>query len=98
MTTLPQFQKLPPPSPRIVIKAKSRILFIDLGTVVAVQAERNYVRLQRENGSYLLLESISALAGKLDPYGFIRIHRSVLVNTSLWKRSSRAQRASINCA
>jgi two-component system LytT family response regulator len=26
--------------------------------------------------------SISTLAEKLEPYGFIRIHRSVLVNTS----------------
>jgi len=33
-------------------------------------------------GSYLLRESISTLAQKLEPYGFVRIHRSVLVNTS----------------
>ena len=38
--------------------------------------------LQRLSGSYLLRESISVMAEKLEPYGFIRIHRSVLVNTS----------------
>ena len=79
---LPQLQRVPRPSPRIAIKAKGRILFIDPGAVVAVQAEGNYVLLQRENGSYLLRESISEMAEKLEPYGFIRIHRSVLVNTS----------------
>jgi|SRR5580698_6011207 two-component system LytT family response regulator len=79
---LPQMQRIPRPSPRIAIKAKGRILFIDPGVVVAVQAEGNYVLLQRENGSYLLRESISEMAEKLEPYGFIRIHRSVLVNTT----------------
>jgi two-component system LytT family response regulator len=50
--------------------------------VIAVQAEGNYVLLERGSGSYLLRESISTVAEKLRPYGFIRIHRSVLVNSS----------------
>ena len=80
---LPHFQKLSRPQhPRIAIKAKGRILFINVGDVVAVQAEGNYVLLQRESDSYLLRESISVVAEKLEPYGFIRIHRSALVNTS----------------
>jgi two-component system, LytTR family, response regulator len=82
MGIAPQLQRAPRPSPRIAIKAKGRILFIDPGVVMAVQAEGNYVLLQREVGSYLLRESISEMAEKLEPYGFIRIHRSVLVNTS----------------
>jgi len=49
---------------------------------VAVEAEGNYVLLQQRSGSYLLRESISAIAEKLKPYGFIRIHRSVLINSS----------------
>jgi two-component system LytT family response regulator len=80
---LPELQKLSRPQyPRIAIKAKRRILFINPGDVVAVQAEGNYVLLQRESDSYLLRESISAVAEKLKPYGFIRIHRSALVNTA----------------
>jgi DNA-binding LytR/AlgR family response regulator len=56
---LPQLQKLSRPQyPRIAIKAKGRILFINPGDVVAVQAEGNYVLLQRESDSYLLRESI----------------------------------------
>jgi two-component system LytT family response regulator len=66
----------------IAIKAKGRILFINPGDVVAVQAEGNYVSLQRQSDSYLLRESISTVAEKLKPYGFIRVHRSALVNTS----------------
>jgi two-component system LytT family response regulator len=80
---LPQLQKLSSPGrPMIAIKAKGRILLINPGDVVAVQAEGNYVSLQRESDSYLLRESISIVAEKLKPYGFIRIHRSALVNTS----------------
>jgi DNA-binding LytR/AlgR family response regulator len=80
---LPQLQKLSSPGhPMIAIKAKGRILFINPSDVVAVQAEGNYVLLQRESDSYLLRESISTVAEKLKPYGFIRIHRSALVNTS----------------
>jgi len=80
---LPPLQKLSRPDhPMIAIKAKGRILFINPGDVVAVQAEGNYVSLQRESDSYLLRESISRVAEKLKPYGFIRIHRSALVNTT----------------
>ena len=79
---LPQLQKSSPGRPMIAIKAKGRILFISPGDVVAVKAEGNYVSLQRESDSYLLRESISMVAEKLKPYGFIRIHRSALVNTS----------------
>lgn len=80
---LPQLQRLSRPGhPMIAIKAKGKILFINLGDVVAVQAEGNYVSLQRESDSYLLRESISRVAEKLKPYGFIRIHRSALVNTT----------------
>lgn len=81
--TFPSLQALAKPqSPRVAIKAKGRILFIDLGDVVAVQAQANYVLFHRSSGSYLLHESISVIEEKLEPYGFIRIHRSVLVNPS----------------
>jgi two-component system LytT family response regulator len=81
--TLPQLQRLSRPGyPMIAIKAKGKILFINPGDVVAVQAEGNYVSLQRQSDSYLLRESISRVAEKLKPYGFIRIHRSALVNTT----------------
>ena len=69
-------------APRIAFKAKGRILFLDLAEVVAVQAEGNYVSLRHQPNPYLLHESLSSMAEKLKPYGFIRIHRSVVVNIS----------------
>jgi len=55
---------------------------LDLTEVVAVQAEGNYVSLRHLPNPYLLHESLSSMAEKLKPYGFIRIHRSVVVNIS----------------
>ena len=69
-------------APRIAFKAKGRILFLDLAEIVAVQAEGNYVSLRHRPNPYLVHESLSSMAEKLKPYGFIRIHRSVIVNIS----------------
>jgi two-component system LytT family response regulator len=80
---MPQLQMQEPRHPsKVGIKSNGRILFVDLRNIMAVQAEGNYVLLHCEGGSDLLRESISNIAQKLKPYGFIRIHRSVLVNAS----------------
>jgi DNA-binding LytR/AlgR family response regulator len=68
--------------PRIAFKAKGTILLLNLFDIVAVQAEGNYVSLQLRPHTYLVHESLSSMADKLKPYGFIRIHRSVVVNIS----------------
>jgi len=67
-------------SARIAIKAKGRILFIDAADIIAVEAKGNYVLLLHTSSSHLLRESISTMEGKL---GFVRIHRSVLVNAAM---------------
>jgi DNA-binding LytR/AlgR family response regulator len=69
-------------APRIAFKAKGSVLLLDLADITAVQSEGNYVSLQHRTNSYLVHESLSSLAEKLKPYGFIRIHRSAVVNIS----------------
>ena len=83
LEALPRLQGLfKRPSSRIAVKTNGRIVFVNPSDVVAVEAEGNYVLLQQRSGSYLLRESISAMAEKLKPFGFVRIHRSVLINSS----------------
>jgi two-component system, LytTR family, response regulator len=82
MEIMPQLNAFLSKSSKIAIKIEGKILFIDPAEVIAVEAQGNYVLLQRPSGSYLLRASISTLAEKLRSYGFIRIHRSVLVNAS----------------
>ncbi len=67
---------------RIAIKAGKKILFIDSADIIAVEAEGNYVLLQHKSSAYLLRESISTMAEKLSLFGFVRIHRSSLVNAA----------------
>jgi DNA-binding LytR/AlgR family response regulator len=69
-------------TPRIAFKANGSIVFSDLADILAVQAEGNYVSLHHRPNPYLVHESLSSMANKLKPYGFIRIHRSVVVNIS----------------
>jgi DNA-binding LytR/AlgR family response regulator len=65
---------------RIAVKTKGGIHFIGSAEVLAVVAQGNYVLLLCESGSHHLRESISVMEEKLEAYGFVRIHRSVLVN------------------
>ena len=65
---------------RIAIKTNGVILFINPDDVISIRAQGNYVLLQRESGEHLLRESISVMAEKMVPYGFVRIHRSILIN------------------
>jgi len=68
---------------RIAIKTEGRILLVDAGDVIAVEAKGKYVSLLHISSSYLLRESISTMEEKLNQHGFVRIHRSVLVNAAL---------------
>jgi two-component system, LytTR family, response regulator len=74
--------KAPARSNRIAIKDKGRVIFVDIAEIVSVEASGNYVLLLRKAGSYMLRETIAEIAEKLKSHGFIRIHRSVLVNSA----------------
>jgi two-component system, LytTR family, response regulator len=65
---------------RIAIKTKGINLFLDPEEVVSISARGNYVLLERESGSHMLREPISAMAEKMVRYGFVQIHRSILIN------------------
>src|SRR5215469_6682389 len=70
---------------RIAVKAKGRVLFVDPIEVVVAKAQGNYVALVHRCGAYLVRETMATAEQKLSPAGFVRIHRSILVNTSLVK-------------
>ena len=69
-------------SSKIAVKIEGRIIFIDPAEVISAEAQGNYVALMQTAQSYLLRGSIADVAEKLLAYGFIRIHRSVLLNAS----------------
>ncbi len=65
---------------RLVIKTRGRVVFLDLADIDWVEAAANYVRLNAGKESYLLRETISRAAERLNPNEFVRIHRSTIVN------------------
>jgi len=78
---LPQIEGILAKRSRIAIKARGRILFVDPTEIVSVQAQGNYVLVRRNGGTELLRESMATVAEKLRSYGFVRIHRSIIINT-----------------
>jgi two-component system LytT family response regulator len=66
---------------RIPVRLGPRILFVDIADIDYVQAEANYVRLHTRGKSYLVRETLNAFEEKLRPYGFLRIHRSTLLQS-----------------
>ena len=58
---------------------RSELLRIEAAQVERIDAERDYVRLHVGERSYLLLQTIAGLEGKLDPSRFLRIHRSTIL-------------------
>lgn len=67
---------------RVAIKNGRSILLFDMADVVAIEARGNYVLLHRLSGSLMLRESISIVEEKLNSYGFVRVNRSLVVNSA----------------
>jgi DNA-binding LytR/AlgR family response regulator len=68
---------------RIALRTNGKTVFVDIASVNVVRAQGNYVQLQTPSRSYLLRESVSTVANRLQHFGFVRIHRSTIVNASL---------------
>jgi two-component system, LytTR family, response regulator len=66
---------------RIPVRLGPRILFVNIADIDYVQAEANYIRLHARGKGYLVRETLNTFEEKLRPYGFLRIHRSTLVQS-----------------
>jgi two-component system LytT family response regulator len=65
---------------RIVVKDGTRVHVIPLGKLDYVEAQDDYVALHSEGKSYLKQQGMASVEAALDPAGFVRIHRSAIVN------------------
>ena len=62
------------------VHQRGQMVRISIEALDWVQAEGEYVRLHVRDQSFLLRGSISSLADRLGDCGFIRIHRSTIIN------------------
>jgi two-component system, LytTR family, response regulator len=74
--------EMPAPSSegRLVIRAKGRVVFLNLSEVDWIEASANYVRLNAGKESHLFRETIGRVSERLNPNHFVRVHRSTIVN------------------
>jgi two-component system, LytTR family, response regulator len=70
----------PPTQGRLVIRAKGRIVFLNLAEIDWIEASANYVRLNVGKESHLYRETIGRISERLNPNHFVRVHRSTIVN------------------
>ena len=71
------------PDDRLIIRSGGRVIFVPLDEIDWIGADANYVRLHITGKQPVLFRKpISHLAEQLDKSGFIRIHRSYIVNVS----------------
>lgn len=74
---------MPSPAPvdtRIEIRDGSRVVLIEPADIVWVEAAGNYVEIHTAGAAHLARGTLAGFVEKLGPRGFVRIHRSRLVN------------------
>lgn len=70
----------PVPSDRIAIPVDDRLAVVRVAEIDWLGALGNYVSLHVGKKSWHLRETVSAMERRLAPHGFVRIHRSTIVN------------------
>lgn len=69
-------------APRLGIRDGRRGHFVPMADVLWVESFGNYARVHTTSARYLHRATMGRLAEQLAPHGFVRIHRSVIVNTA----------------
>ena len=73
---------------RVAIKSGGEVLFLKTEEIDWIEPAGNYLRLHVGKESYLIRETMNAMEEKLDSGMFLRIQRSVIVNSAKIKKLS----------
>ena len=65
---------------RIPVREDERVVLVDVDDIVWIKASGNTVRLHLADRVHELRETMAALAARLDPRRFARVHRSAIIN------------------
>ncbi|MCR6625364.1 MAG: response regulator [Pseudoxanthomonas sp.] len=65
---------------RLPVRENERVVLVDVDDIVWIKASGNTVRLHLADRLHELRETMSALAARLDPRHFARVHRSAIIN------------------
>jgi two-component system LytT family response regulator len=67
---------------RFAVKVQGKILFLDPSEIYWIQARDDIARVHLADSAYDVREPLSHLESRLPGTGFLRVHRSVIVNTA----------------
>jgi len=73
-------QSAPPVADRIPVKSQGRVIILNVADIDWIGADGDYVSVHVGSKSWLLRETIAAAEARLALSGFVRTHRSTLVN------------------
>jgi two-component system LytT family response regulator len=65
---------------RIPVRVDEHVVFVAVDDIVWIRASRNTVQIHLADRVHELRETMAALAARLDPRHFARVHRSAIVN------------------
>jgi len=81
MAILNQVQEKSSYLQRIAIKQNQAITFLSCRDIDWIESKDNYVLIHAAKKEHLIRETLNVLERLLDPAGFLRVHRRILVNT-----------------
>jgi DNA-binding LytR/AlgR family response regulator len=73
---------LPPGETRIEIREGARVTFIEPSQISWIEAAGNYVEIHAGGAMHMARGTLAGFEEKLAPHGFVRVHRSRLLNRS----------------
>lgn len=65
---------------RVLVKDSKKNVFVDVSDIHWIECSGNYLKLHLPETTHMIRSSLKNLQSKLDPYKFVRIHRSWMVN------------------
>src|SRR5262249_42631183 len=68
------------PLNRLVVRTRGRVFFLKPQEIDWIEADGKYARLHVGREAHAVRHPLSRLAARLKPQGFVRIHRSTIVN------------------
>ncbi len=77
---------------RIKFVCGPRMFFVRPSDIRRIEGEGNYSRVHTLSGSFLVRETIGAIVRRLEPLGFCRVHKSVVVNLEFVREIRRTGR------
>lgn len=68
------------PADLLIVRVAGKLVFVRSSELRWIEAEKDYARLHLRRVSHFIRETMTSLQNRLDPFTFVRIHRSTIVN------------------